>query len=280
MKKAFTLVELLVVVTIIVVLLSLLLPAMGKAIYQANLTVCGTRQKTVIGAVQSYSFDFKRYYPDRGVDDQTPGDGTNKYLNPMQVYNQMRKYDVCAPLRRYVGSMNQQMQCPLIEPIDMEQIDPDEVVESSYLFFWGWVYKTGTPEDGMFKAGDSFTATPPGTSRQGAYNILIADMDIDYHGALTEASHPDRSPQRLNPIIWDKLFAYGATFTLSRWDVPGRNRGFLDTNYGYDDGSVRRFTDVLQFVQQGPTKPDERMDNLYLEFDKANVNDLMHMPRQ
>lgn len=40
MSKAFTLIELLVVITIIVVLLALLVPALDKAIYQAQLSVC------------------------------------------------------------------------------------------------------------------------------------------------------------------------------------------------------------------------------------------------
>ena len=44
-KSAFTLIELLVVVTIIVVLLAMLTPALDKAIYQAELAVCGAHKK-------------------------------------------------------------------------------------------------------------------------------------------------------------------------------------------------------------------------------------------
>ena len=46
-RNGFTLVELLVVITIIVILLALLAPALDKAIYQAELAVCGTRVRAI-----------------------------------------------------------------------------------------------------------------------------------------------------------------------------------------------------------------------------------------
>src|SRR5688500_8855542 len=62
---AFTLIELLVVVTIIVVLLALLTPALDKAIYQAELTVCGANQRAVAMSAVSYATGSKRFYPHR-----------------------------------------------------------------------------------------------------------------------------------------------------------------------------------------------------------------------
>src|SRR5438876_557647 len=57
LRAAFTLIELLVVVTIIVVLLALLTPALDRAIYQAELTVCAANQHTVgAGAAKVSSF--------------------------------------------------------------------------------------------------------------------------------------------------------------------------------------------------------------------------------
>jgi len=44
--KAFTLVELLVVFTIIVILLALLVPALGRAIYHARLAQCAGRLRS------------------------------------------------------------------------------------------------------------------------------------------------------------------------------------------------------------------------------------------
>ena len=65
MRKAFTLVELLVIITIIVVLLALLAPAMGKAIYQAQLAACATRLKSFATGVTVYAIDYRRSYPHR-----------------------------------------------------------------------------------------------------------------------------------------------------------------------------------------------------------------------
>src|SRR5688572_26873229 len=64
-SRAFTLIELLVVITIIVVLLSLLTPALDKAIYQAELAVCGANIKGAYGAITTYAMDNKRRYPHR-----------------------------------------------------------------------------------------------------------------------------------------------------------------------------------------------------------------------
>ena len=62
-RPAFTLIELLVVITIIVVLLALLTPAVDRAIYQAELTVCGTRLKGIATGNLAYAADNKRSYP-------------------------------------------------------------------------------------------------------------------------------------------------------------------------------------------------------------------------
>ena len=61
----FTFVELLVVVTIVIVLLALLAPAMDQAIYQAELTICSARLNGAATMVSSYAFGYRRAYPYR-----------------------------------------------------------------------------------------------------------------------------------------------------------------------------------------------------------------------
>jgi len=59
----FTLVELLVVITIIVILLALLAPALDRAVYNAETAKCLASQRTIVQAAQSYAVDHKRVLP-------------------------------------------------------------------------------------------------------------------------------------------------------------------------------------------------------------------------
>jgi type II secretory pathway pseudopilin PulG len=61
MKTAFSLVELLVVITIIVVLLAMLMPAMDKAIEQAQRVVCAANQHVINVGAMSYGMNNKKY---------------------------------------------------------------------------------------------------------------------------------------------------------------------------------------------------------------------------
>src|SRR5687768_3576467 len=63
--KGFTLVELLIVITIIVVLMASMMPALDQAVYQAQLTVCGARLDAIAGAALTYAIDHKRAFPVR-----------------------------------------------------------------------------------------------------------------------------------------------------------------------------------------------------------------------
>src|SRR5687768_392095 len=68
LPRAFTIVELLVVITIIVVLLALLAPALDRAIYQAELAVCGANQRGIASGVGTYAMSYRRNYPNRFLD--------------------------------------------------------------------------------------------------------------------------------------------------------------------------------------------------------------------
>lgn len=62
-RRAFTIVELLVIITIIVLLLALLTPALDQALKSAELAVCSSNQHNVGLAIALYLGDHKRRYP-------------------------------------------------------------------------------------------------------------------------------------------------------------------------------------------------------------------------
>src|SRR5436189_5626311 len=66
-RKAFTLVELLVVIGIIAVLISILLPTLGKVRRQANTLQCSSNMRQVATALIMYISDNKRKHPPAGI---------------------------------------------------------------------------------------------------------------------------------------------------------------------------------------------------------------------
>src|SRR5690242_7369735 len=71
-RKAFTLVELLVVIGIIALLISILLPALQKARAHAQTIVCLSNQRQIYIALHSYATDWKGWIP-KPVDDGVIG---------------------------------------------------------------------------------------------------------------------------------------------------------------------------------------------------------------
>lgn len=62
-RSGFTLIELLVVVAVLAVLISILLPALGKAREQSRLTVCKSNIRQLTQAAHAYAYDHKGLWP-------------------------------------------------------------------------------------------------------------------------------------------------------------------------------------------------------------------------
>src|SRR5688500_12548189 len=110
---AFTLVELLVVITIIVILLALLAPAMDKSIYRAELLRCAANLQGTATGIQTYTIDFKRSYPYRPMCRGLNG-------NPYRLNSNGAGRDVRPQLRKYININGH-----LFEPFSPVKVDFD-----------------------------------------------------------------------------------------------------------------------------------------------------------
>ena len=251
---AFTLVELLVVITIIVVLLALLMPALDKAIYQAELAVCGTNLHGIGLGIGNYAMNHRRQYPYRR------GARENGTWEPGFIAS--GAFEERTPLQGFVAL--DMLQCPLTQKVDLsvdvatngtKAIDRGtgffSAVASSYNLWYGWQYRTGgTPAKGMFRVGDRF-------EWQGdSFNLLASDIDRPNFAGRVLGSHPDADgvmrkivSQDSNENPWN-VQAGGTSVTQNRhtWSVwfsdQTYQRGLIEMNFAFTDNSVERLNSV------------------------------------
>ena len=261
----FTLIELLVVVTIIVVLLALLTPALDKAIYQAELAVCGTHEHAIATSSILYAIGSNRSYPDRpGVRSGATwptayiysGDSkTNAFYNAYdtnQGAGNYVVYDDRPILRQFMALIA--LADPLTGRLDFESIDSDSAAYSNYNLWFGFKY---AGSGGMMKIGDklrwsetdsSYTTLNP--QAKGARNmawgsdLLVSDRDAVNLNSDTQTCHADYDGVTSDTVLQNGTLARALKMTLSMWTSTGTQRGPVDMNFAYADGSVRRLDHV------------------------------------
>jgi type II secretory pathway pseudopilin PulG len=282
MGRAFTLIELLVVITIVIVLLALLVPALDRAVYQAELLRCGENQKSTISGLQQYAFDNRRYYPQRPLPDRTTATpiAPHQLTNPTEGAHGPGSYDVRPLLRGYV-LVNKMLNDPMVQPVDLEKTSASGGASdtyyyaSQYLWFgWRYVLDSGTTRlPGMDKFGDTWTGLvyPLAPRRTRTFSVLVSDIDAWTNVAWS--SHPDGN-RLYNQVLQEAPFVGFITQSLWRTDASqGTWRDALDLNYGYDDGSVARVSRIVFEMSAG-----ERMERVNNNFEGSGG--WANVPRQ
>jgi prepilin-type N-terminal cleavage/methylation domain-containing protein len=245
-SRGFTLVELLVVITIIVVLLSLLTPALDRAIYSAELAACGAGMHSMGAGVLAYAFDFQRQYPRRTA-----------YSEPHRLAFSIAPFNGDdRPVLRRAFSLKL-LNDPLNGTVDYDSPQASIVFSSYYLWF-GFQYNG---EKGMRRIGDRFSwtdGTIGGNPIVRRFNLLVSEHDaVDTQDTQVHGNHPDRDGVMQHQVVQDgqvelgfatppdAIGASGFQWTVARWfNTATEQRGELDMNFLSDDGSVARIDSV------------------------------------
>ena len=273
----FTLVELLVVVTIIVLLMALLAPAMDRAIHEAEMTVCAGNQGGVNLAQLTYAMDHARWYPYRAAMHDLSSSGIqHRQLTVPANRGQMTSvqgYDDRPVLRPYMPVNS--LQCPKTDKLDFEVGDAfDTYIYAGFTRFAGFRYHHATTTQGqnttnplapgepgpqMTKMGKGWTFKIGFGPNAGDWESHIMGGDhylaLGVFGWTVEANHQDvegRLPlqtfqsadapnQGLGDADAKKTISQWTLFTNPGADTLERNARSIDVNYHYDDGSVERF---------------------------------------
>jgi prepilin-type N-terminal cleavage/methylation domain-containing protein len=251
-RPAFTLIELLVVVTIIVLLLALLTPALDRAVYSAELAVCGANQKVLGQSVQSYATDHKRVYPHR----QAAASNPPLAWPSCKLSGGNAPTDVRRVVARYI-LVNKMLIDPLCQAVELERDSGvSEQVFASMDLWFGWRIDG---EQAMRRIGDRWTYNGQ------SFSVLASDSDTFDYDRWVQSSHPDRSgtlrpwvlKYQTDSVDGVEAGVPGLALTLSRWvRSGGALRGEIDSNAVFDDGSVRRYDRV---ASHRSGRPDDRM---------------------
>src|ERR1041385_6549015 len=241
--RAFTLVELLVVITIVVILLAMLTPAVDKAVYRAELLGCAGRLRAFGVGVVSYASQYQRRYPTRKglvgggrreitlVQNWWP-DGSPAGMAPATGA-------APPPLIGFVA-INKTLNCPFAKPVDLESQDPNANILTGYGRWYSWRYGQ---RPGMFKLGEHFEF------RGDLFRVVAGDSESNFSGSSNgiQEGHPDKEGV-LHNFVWDNVSAGFATRTYiaSLWvNEKADVRGPTDRICVRDDTSVSFFDDLV-----------------------------------
>lgn len=132
-RSAFTLIELLVVVAIIALLISILLPSLGRAREQAKIVKCGAQLKDIGNSLAAYQNDYNRL-PHQNTIGSHPGPGLAGELRKQRDAAGMWGYAVHEAIANYMGGLRQDIDtgqlskthavfyCPVLRESDVHNL--------------------------------------------------------------------------------------------------------------------------------------------------------------
>lgn len=245
-QRGFTLVELLVVIAIVALLVSLLLPALGKARKVANETLCASQLKQHGIAHINYSTDFIGYFPQFG------GPPVNDYSTWVRTMGSDNGYFMImynaggySPGLRYItdylggGSTYAEqriLRCPMIEWA------PRETWPATSPFTWRVAYFESGPIAGGYAGYNFYTG-----------HKMFQGFGFDYDTRLRR-----NDPREL--LLTDLLF-YGSGGYFNPHDQNKNGQGALTSLFNQltADGAVARRDDRSTSDTSAPYSWTERM---------------------
>lgn len=249
-RAAFTLVELLVVVAIIAIIVSMLLPALSKARYQAKLVQDLSNMSQIGRATISYTSGNRGAWPYRGEWGAFYG-----LHGPEDLYGQHFSWpppsyaDVRPALRKWFP-LKSIVHCPFMPKLDYELVPQGTnggYVMGQYEFYFGWRASTDTNLEMMNHIQDQWEWAGH------TFNVILSDRLLHYPSSGWQGNHPDRAGGN------------GLLTVLESSTQVWSNRAFLyfvdyamDKGVVFSDGHGKNYVDVTDTDVWSNTATDPR----------------------
>jgi len=253
-RRAFTLVELLVVVAIVALLLAMLLPALAKARTVARAVVCQSNHRQIALALIFYAGENNQSLP-RGHDFQQPGGHNSSYRNVLPpMLNESDKVWRCANATR-PDSGNHYSSNPGV----MTEIDSSRYNNGADNLRLDRIGRDA--EVVMMIDGSQWRTTESATDAQAVARGLDSGGAVygtSYNPSSSSLYDPIRRGQNLDAV------AGGAVKYHPRWREAGVSglEGRLTTNVSFADGHAesRTYPDLIN-AELRPDTASVRMRN-------------------
>jgi prepilin-type N-terminal cleavage/methylation domain-containing protein len=249
-RLAFTLVELLVVISIIALLVAMLVPAMEQAVYEAKIASCAAQLTGIVSGANTYALAANNHYP-------TPPAGRRGWTNA-GVYTADylgRKDQPDRDLRLIIRDHIplKMMLCPQIgQQIDptYEANDASSLVFANYGLHFSREFTDGYGDGGLMRVNDRLgwtdAAADPSSPPTYYFRVVASDMNI-YHETnnWAESSHPQLGTSGMFASAYQNTPAGNQQYTYARWTWLN-GRGPIDVNFTLTDGSTHVYRAVSQ----------------------------------
>ena len=234
-RRAFTLVELLVVIGIIAVLVSLLLPALRKVRVASVNTVCAARLHQITLACSTYLVDYKRF-PQNYTNDAHqmvfPHDQQSRTMNQLSTY--LTKFPDITNTTD-VKALPPILQCPWAEMSDLGNADRRIVGNGDTYWYTGYAYYAQLEENPNYTE----TSAPYTVHPQNGV-VLKPNRNADRKGKRRGVLYGD-SVVYFGPFnMWNythgRAGPLGAVGGFGFWRTD--TRAFHGRHLSWSDGSV------------------------------------------
>jgi prepilin-type N-terminal cleavage/methylation domain-containing protein/prepilin-type processing-associated H-X9-DG protein len=227
--KGFTLVELLVVISIIALLLAVLMPSLNKARESAKKVVCGSQMRQFATAVYAFALDSGQIPWFQDAEGKSWTTAVNKYLNLADNVKNLRcPAKACIGVNYYLMNTdgpgeplapfcNEKYNNFVSVPVKLDRVKhPSDwllLMDSSGAYVYNpryatWAFKIDVDGDGFYDSGDVY---PPFTSNKVR---LTANLPLAYNFAMpkvhSKGSNVALSDGHVEWVSYKDLWKVGA----------------------------------------------------------------------